>query len=279
MRPRRSGYSLLEIVIVLAITVVILIATFMVIFAITRGNESLTPRVQLQLEATRVLREMCALLKTSGPTEIIVAGTTPPKGNGTWDPGEYPAFASYLPLPGLVKWAPPYDFLNVNNTSITPNAPTTDTDIYPVNKATGVSLFGGNQTVEIAFRVPKTTEVTKPYPTDPTTGAVEWGTDILAIVLVPGAYGNELQMRWYDALTQALVRRTVLTRDVERIVFQCSNQSFYAGCPAMATNIDATLTPQSDEMKVTLFFWKTDPNGKIVKLSQSSSFNFRSISR
>jgi hypothetical protein len=108
---------------------------------------------------------------------------------------------------------------------------------------------------------------------------VEWGTDILAIVLVPGNYGNELQMRWYDAGTQQLVRRTVLTRDVERIVFQAAPGSFYAGCPAMVNNVDTYGTLQSDEMRVILFFWKMDANGHILKMSQTCTFNFRSLSR
>jgi len=279
MCRRQRGFSLLEIVIVIAITAVILVATFMVIFSVTRGNESLAPRVKLQLEATRVLREMCALLKTSGPTEFIVPGTTPPKGDGIWQPGEYPAFAVYTPQLGFAtKWAPAYGFLNGNNLSVVPNAPATDTDIYPpfLLDANGAI---STQCNEIAFRVPKTTELNKVYPTDPNTGAVEWGTDIIAIVLIPGNFGNELQMRWYDATTQTLVRTVVLTRDVERILFQSGQGSFYQTGYVDPPPSPPGLRPLSDEMRVTLWFWTKDINGKILKLSQSTTFNFRSINR
>ena len=275
MRRRQAGFSLVEIVIVIAISAVIVVATFMVIFSVTHQNEVLAPKVKLQLEATRVLREMCALLKTSGPTEFIVPGTTPPQGDGVWQPGEYPAFANYVASAGLGnKWGPSYNFLNANCASVTPNAPYTDPDIYPTYL---LNVNGGLNTncTEVAFRVPKTTEANKVYPTDPTTGAVEWGTDVLAIVLVPGNFGNELQMRWYDATTQTLVRQVVLTRDVERLLFQSTGggaaPDFY-----QTGNADPTL--QGNELRVTLWFWTRDINNNIVKLSQSSTFNFRSIS-
>jgi prepilin-type N-terminal cleavage/methylation domain-containing protein len=282
MRRRQGGFSLIEIVIVLAITAVILVATFMVIFSVTRGNEALAPRVKLQLEATRVLREMCALLKTSGPSEFLLPGTYPPKGDGKWQPGEYPAFAAYTPTSGLNnKWAPPYDFLNANNLSVTPNAPATDTDIYPTY-ILDANAAPSTLSVEIAFRVPKTTELNKVYPTDPVTGAVEWGTDIIAIVLLPGNFGNELQMRWYDATAFNLVRTVVLSRDVERIVFQSAAGSFYGGDaknPTPITVLNDPLNLKGDEMRVILWFWTRDINGNVIKLSQGTTFNFRSISR
>jgi hypothetical protein len=339
--------SLIEVAIVLAITAILLVATFSIVLAVTRGDESIRTRVDLQLEATMMLRQVCALLKASGPQENIVPGSIPPVGDGVFQPGEYPAFATYTAGSTAPKWTGVYAFLNnpspppgasagyPANSVITPLVPLTDVDVYPpllqwspadvgtqvpeqnasgnslppftCNRPTNIvpnpKVVGGQglestNIVEIAFRVPKSlggapppTDLPAPpiklEPVNLATGAVEWGTEVFVIALVPGLnygqggyFGNELQLRMYNATTQTFDRKIVLGRYVERILFEarCSQASI-AGLPGFYApgNYDATLG--QNEMRVTIWLVKADVNGKLVKVKASNTFNFRSVTR
>jgi hypothetical protein len=346
--------SLLEVAIVLAITAILLVATFSIVLAVTRGDESIRTRVELQLEATMILRQVCGLLKASGPQETIVPGSIPPVGNGIFDPGEYPAFAAYNAGSTAPKWSGVYAFLNnptpppgasaayPPNSVITPMVQLADLDVYPPvpiwfgpdygtqvpmlaasgnstgpytvgsipgttanPRSTSGSGYASTNIVEIAFRVPKSlggapppTDLPAPpiklEPVNLATGAVEWGTEVFVIALVPGLnygldaagnqlggyFGNELQLRMYNATTQTFDKRIVLGRYVERILFEARIlPAGIGGTPGfyMPGNYDSTLG--QNEMRVTIWLVKKDVNGKLVKVKASNTFNFRSVIR
>ena len=65
-RARRRGFSLVEIMIALAVMAVVLGATYAVLSASLQGDDALRARVDMQLEATNALKQVTALLKESG---------------------------------------------------------------------------------------------------------------------------------------------------------------------------------------------------------------------
>jgi hypothetical protein len=276
MNPRSDrsrGISLLEVSITLAITAVLMVAVFAVVFSVQRGDETIRVRVDLQIEATRGMQELTSLLKTTGPVDL--------KRNGIWEPGDYPAFTDDgTPFP------PAYaSFVDVNdvgpsgrNNAATHFIATPDSEGY------------GGLSNEILFRLPRANDGGQ-HPTD-AKGEIEWGNDNVptetayyAIVLVhnPASRQNELQLREYNGTkfgTQ-LLRKRVLATDVDRIQFMAQGNTALnvptGFCRTGNGNYDPNLG--LNQIRITMWFWKKDINGKDVKLKQSSTVNLRSVQR
>lgn len=84
MNRRRSGFSLIEVMIALAITAVIVVATYAVVASVVKTDDDSRIRVQLQTDATNALRKISDLLKMAGPTGNV---------GGPPGPSDYPVFA------------------------------------------------------------------------------------------------------------------------------------------------------------------------------------------
>jgi len=140
---RTAGFSLVEMMIALAISAVMMVATWLVVASIFKADDDSRIRVELQLESASALRRISDLLKMTGPTGSIAG----------WVSGNYPVFA---PDQNGGGFPAPYTFLNTASyqtappgaTSITNDgvghlAPSTDTDGY----------YGLSN--EIAFKLPR----------------------------------------------------------------------------------------------------------------------------
>src|SRR6266850_1269208 len=182
MRHRR-GLTLIEVAITVAISTVIFSAIYTVLNSAVSGDRALRVRVDLQLDAVRTLREVTEVLKNSGPIDL--------NSNGTFDAGDYP----YIWTDGVSNMSPYggfYGYLDGTNPGIVQQATS-------ANEGLGASQ-------EIAFRQPKDVDGDG-RPTRVADGAIEWGTDTFAIVLVPGPMGNELQFRRYNASNAVVFTR------------------------------------------------------------------------
>lgn len=246
MRRRYAeGMSLFEVMIAVAILGILVGTSYLVLWTSIKGDEALRVRMDLQAEAVRTLREVTELLKRSGPIDLNndkVIGNMP---------GEYPLIYNDTTL--LTGY---YAFLN--------NPAITQPPGLTAEQGLGVSH-------EIAFRLPKDVDgLANRGPTSVATGAIEWGTDYYAIVLVPGTDGNELQFRRYDAAF-ALVQKRVIGKKVERILFHTT-----------ATEPQPVVAPQrplgQNQIRVTAWFRRLNPDNKTpVFLQQISTANLRSL--
>lgn len=180
---RKRGFSLLELLIAIGIGVILSAAVFGVIAATIRADEPGRVRMEMQLSATRALREMTEVLKKTGPADVDSDGIV-----------DFPAYF----VDG--DMASPYD-----TTFGTHEAVSGDDD------------FG--DTYEIAFRIPQDIDGDG-FPTESGTGRVEWGSDTYAIVLTPRADGvNELRLLTFDS-TMTLTTQRVFVSYVERLLFE-----------------------------------------------------------
>lgn len=182
----RPGFTLLGMSIIVAISAVMISAIFTVFNTAVGRGRALRVRVDLQLDAVRVLKDVTGILKNSGPIDA--------NADGVFDPGDYPYFWNDG-ASNASSYGGFYSYLDSSNPAIVQKA-----------KASHEGL-GTSQ--EIAFR----------RPTRAADGVIEWGTDSYAIVLVPGQFGNELQFRRYDA-SGAVISTRLVGRNVERITFE-----------------------------------------------------------
>jgi len=243
MRHRR-GLTLIEVAITVAISTVIFSAIYTVLNSAVSGDRALRVRVDLQLDAVRTLREVTEVLKNSGPIDL--------NSNGTFDAGDYP----YIWTDGVSNMSPYggfYGYLDGTNPGIVQQATS-------ANEGLGASQ-------EIAFRQPKDVDGDG-RPTRVADGAIEWGTDTFAIVLVPGPMGNELQFRRYNA-SNAVVFTRLLGRNVERITFETA-----------ASEPKPVVAPQqplgANQFRVTAWFRRV-VDKKIYTVRQTSTVNMRSL--
>lgn len=268
---RRRGYSMIEVVITMAITIIVLIAVYAVIGATVKQDEAIRARVEIQIEATRCIQELTSLLKTAGPVDA--------NGNGTWQAGEYPVFTD----DGSAFPSAYASFSDLNDVGTTGrNSPATHY-IGTVDP----DGFGGTSN-EIIFRLPRDRDGDK-HPTD-ASGNIEWGKDnvstetafyAIAIVSNPNVKLNELQIRQYNgtAFGTTLLKKTVLTRNLDRIQFKARGSGGVPTgfCSPGAANLDPDLG--LNQLAITLWFWKKDLSGKDVKIVQSTTVNLRSVDR
>jgi hypothetical protein len=272
-QTRERGFSFLEIAITLAITVVIMLAVFSVLFTAQRGDEAVRARTDLQIEATRVMQELTAFLKTAGPVDL--------NRNGIWETGEYPAFTDDG-VPFLPAYASFADLNSVAPTGL--NNAATHFIVTP-----DIEGFGGPSN-EILFRLPRDKDGDR-RPTD-AQGDIEWGKDnvgtetaFYAIVIVhnPATQQNEVQLREYNGTMfgTKLLRKRALASNVDRIQFMARGNpatNLPTGfCRVGDGNYDPNLG--LNQLRVTLWFWKKDINGRDVKLKQSTTVNLRSVER
>jgi len=127
----RGGFSLGVVAFAVAISAVLVSTIYAVVKNDGGGDNALHARVDLQLDAVRVLREVTEILKTSGPVDA--------NSDGVFDPGDYP----YLWNDGdsnASAFGGHYAFLDGANPGIVQEA-------LSVNEGLGASN-------EIAFRRP-----------------------------------------------------------------------------------------------------------------------------
>lgn len=298
---RGAGFTLLEVLIAAAVSAVVLAAVFTVIFTTVRQDELLRTQMEMQIEATRAMKEITEALKQSGPIDIDRDGAFDPgtdwpifatdtlkfdderasdDASGTVPPGNFPApiaeinreLSGYHPDPlrsvGHPALTPPYK-LSVRNGQ--PLGPT----YFPENQAS----------VEIAFRQPQDGANTAAdgYPTD-ANGNIEWGQDVLVIcheARSPVEWienGNVLELRRYRPMPGGdykLVGRTILAHWVERVLFESRNATFY-----QTGNYDPTLG--IDQLRITLWFRRQDVSRlreRQIAIKQVGTVMFRSVDR
>ncbi len=181
MKDIRRGYTLLEIVIVVMLTLFILATAYAVLAAAVRGDEHLRPRIEMQLQAARAMHEIIHQLKCTG---LVYK-------DGEID---YP----YIFQDGQAT-APGKSFL---------------AHAKPIKKTKPGKPDPG-PCDEVAFKIPRDTDGDG-HPTK-TDGSIDWSEETLAFVVVPNEEEdtNELQMVTYDGHGNAVGRRR-LARDVER---------------------------------------------------------------
>jgi prepilin-type N-terminal cleavage/methylation domain-containing protein len=156
-----AGFSLVEMMIALAISAVMMVATWLVVASIFKTDDDSRVRVELQLESAAALRRISDLLKMTGPSGSLTTG---------WVSGNYPVFGLDQAGGGFPA---PYTFVNSTNYQTLPTgasnpitndavghlAPSTDTDGY----------YGASN--EIAFQLPRPAPWYYPNPVP--SGAVE----------------------------------------------------------------------------------------------------------
>jgi prepilin-type N-terminal cleavage/methylation domain-containing protein len=241
---RTRGFSLIEVAIAVAISAMIFSAIYTVLNTAVSGDRELRVRVDLQLDAVRILKDVTEVLKNSGPIDA--------NDDGVFDPGDYP----YVWTDGSSNTSPFggfYAYLDSANSGIVPQATSP-------NEGQGASQ-------EIAFRQPRDVDGDT-RPTRTADGAIEWGTESFAFVLVPGPNGNELQLRRYNA-SFALVSSRLIGRHVERITFETA-----------ATEPQPVVAPQvplgANQFRVTAWFRRV-VDRKVYTVRQTSTVNMRSL--
>ncbi len=161
----RAGFSLVEMMISIAVSAVLMLATYAVVASVIKGDEESRVRVELQLEAASALRKISDLLKMTGPTGTVGTG---------WVSGNYPVFAAdqagggfpaaYAFLNTTTYQTPPASGPNsVTNEVVARLAPATDTDGY----------YGPSN--EIAFQLPRPSPWY--YPASPPAGKSDNAVD------------------------------------------------------------------------------------------------------
>jgi prepilin-type N-terminal cleavage/methylation domain-containing protein len=267
----RRGFTLLEVLIAAAVGAVVLAATFTVLFATIRQDESLRVQMEMQIEATQAMREITSLLKTSGPVDA--------DRDGVFDVGDWPVFAveplEYEPRPPegtpLPEGTFPGGFEGLNEL-LTPAFKLSD----------AVSGFPENQaSTEIAFRLPEDVNLDG-YPTD-ASGRIEWSNHVYVICHESRSpvewleSGNVLELRRYDPSTTpwTLVSRKVLAHWVERILIESRGPAYY-----QTGEYDSTLG--LDQLRITIWFRRNDvtrQRARQIAIKQVSCVLFRSVDR
>jgi prepilin-type N-terminal cleavage/methylation domain-containing protein len=205
MKHRAAGFSLVEVMITVAISAVLIIAVWAVVAAVVKTDDASRNRVEMQLEAATALRKISDLLKMAGPTGDVSKAPAA---------GDYPAFALDVDKGGF---SPTYAFINdtvaldsgvefINDAGVH-QAPVPD----PLSPASDPDGYYGPSN-EIAFKIPRpapwyTTSLNAPpgplpagrqdNPVDLTgapvdiNGAVTWGVTQNLYQFYLGAYGGD----------------------------------------------------------------------------------------
>ncbi len=282
MKLGRRGFTLLEVLIVAAVSAVVLAAVFTVLFTTVRQDEGLRVRMEMQIEAARAMKEITSLLKMSGPLDA--------NRNLMFDPAtDWPVFVTdelaFEPRPPAGDPLPPGTFpaplseINVEDTDPASARPAL-TPPYKLSLQDDVRDFPENQpSVEIAFRLPEDVDLDG-YVTD-SSGNIEWSSDVYVIcheARSPVEWlenGNVLELRRYDSTTWKLLERRVLANWVERVLFESQSSRFY-----QTENYDRTLG--FDQLRVTIWFRRNDVSRqreRQVAFKQVSTVLLRSVDR
>ncbi len=282
LKPGRRGFTLLEVLITAAVSAVVLAAVFTVLFTAVRQDESLRVRMEMQLEASRAMKDITSLLKMSGALDV--------NRNLQFDAGsDWPVFVTdtlaFEPRPPAGAPLPegtfpaPLSEINAEETDPALAHPAL-TPPYKLSREGDVRDFPENQaSVEIAFRLPEDGDGDG-YVTD-ASGNIEWSNDVYVIcheARSPVEWlenGNVLELRRYDSATWKLLERRVLASWVERILFESQSPQFY-----QTENYDPTLG--FDQVRVTIWFRRNDisrSRERQIAFKQVSTVLFRSVDR
>jgi prepilin-type N-terminal cleavage/methylation domain-containing protein len=309
---RRRGFSLVEIMIALAVMAVVLGATYLVLSACLQGDDALRARVDLQLEATNALKQVTALLKESG---------SPPAGDPS---GTYPqiyqlgsaqiasAVKSGVGTPsGVPSLNSPYDWATNPALNAKYSLLQNVCGQYPnVKIEEGLGPSQG-----ILFRIAKDPVVhtdisgtsmptVQGLPVNTVNGsfAIQWGSELhsLTVAVNMDTGVSELQHQIYDQASKAMKTKAVLARYVSRIIFEMQN--VYpppAPLPIWPLPTGAVYTPQPwpifpnagtnpYEIRITLCLAKPDTRNpenslenakRMTTVWQQSSVIMRSVPR
>ena len=282
LNQRRRGYTLLEVLIVAAVSAVVLAAVFTVLFTTVRQDEGLRVRMEMQLEAARAMKEITSLLKMSGALDV--------NRNLQFDAGsDWPVFVTdelaFEPRPPEGAPLPPGNFppplseINTEDTDPATARPAL-TPPYKLSRENDNRDFPENQaSVELAFRLPEDGDGDG-YVTD-SSGNIEWSDDVYVLcheARSPVEWlesGNVLELRRYDSTTWKMLDRRVLANWVERVLFESQSPQIY-----QTENYDPTLG--FDQIRVTIWFRRSDVSRqreRQIAFKQVSTVLFRSVDR
>lgn len=232
MNRRDAGFSLVEMAISIAISAVLMLATYAVVASVIKGDEESRVRVELQLEAASAMRKISDLLKMAGPTGSVSAG---------WASGDYPVFAPDQAGGGFPMG---YEFLNQTFPQISPTSnPVYNNAVAALAPAGDRDGYNGPSN-EMAFQLPRPTPFYFPgavppgkseNPIDDTgvpvnlAGQVTWGVNATLYnyystsTAVPGA-SIALADRQADVYAIVLVPTTSWERDAGGVAVAGPNQ-------------------------------------------------------
>jgi prepilin-type N-terminal cleavage/methylation domain-containing protein len=246
MKHRAGGFSLVELMITIAISAVLIVAVWAVVAAVVKTDDNSRIRVEMQLEAATALRKISDLLKMAGPTGNMNTG---------WTTGDYPVFAVDRMGGGFPSG---YDFLNSTNPQSSPGGPAVTNDavahLAPVADATNFATLDPDRyygtSNEIAFKLPRPGPWYAPgalpggkqdNPTDMSgapvdiNGAVTWGVSSNLYQYYMGAYagagyipvvnpGTDTADRQTDVYAIVLVPTTSVEKDATGAMVAGPNQ-------------------------------------------------------
>lgn len=279
MRRDQRGYTLLEVLIAAAVSAVVMAAVFTVVFTSVRQDEALRVRMEMQIEASRAMKELTTFLKSAGPVDVDKDGVFDYK-------VDMPVFTTepleFEPRPAEGEVLAEGTFGSVNSDTVTFAGLNKHlTPAYKLSQKGNAQDFPENlASVEMMFRLPSDKQA---HPTD-ANGNVQWGEDVFVIcheARSPVEWienGNVLELRRYTPVSGGdwtLVSRQVLAHWLERILFESQSNKWY-----VTDNYDATLG--LDQIRITMWFRRNDisrQRARQITTKQSSTVMFRSVDR
>jgi prepilin-type N-terminal cleavage/methylation domain-containing protein len=302
-RAARGGFTLVEILISVSISAILLGAAIMVVWGVTREDQALRMRTEMQTDATRALKEMTALLRRSGPIDS----------NGNWSSVGNADAADEFPfvvedgaataLTGLYAFAS--NPAMVRNTARAAD-PTDPLSVKLKTQRADQLDHGAGPSYELVFRTAKDDGALSDggadddeLPINGSTGEIEWGNAYHALVVVPakgqtaGAslplLANELQHWSYDpAATTPLTVRT-LAVGVERVLFETVGNKeedpppWPLGSFPKSTLDERQLAwpaaPGAYTIRITLCLSRLGPDGNLITIWQQANVTMRCVFR
>lgn len=313
---RRAGFSLVEVLITVAISAILLGATFMVIFSVTRGDQALRLRADMQAEATRAIKQMTELLRQSGPIDTNADWIS--TGNGDMGLGEFPVILDDTQMDSSGLLPPPYDFAINDEMVRHAQKAATLTGLGPEFARVKADTYwnGAGPSYEIIFRVATDQKLADSgdndfLPIEGSTGAIQWGNEYHAFVVVPVYPSsnvpsadrtqavNELQYWVYDSDSGATTKKT-MARGVERLLIETVTRT-EADPPhfpldrvrdaSMGGSNSETQSDRQDNwpaaatgsnqymIRITLCMSRLGPDGNLITVWQQANVTMRCVNR
>ena len=234
-----AGFSLVEVLIVLAIFAVVMLGIFQTLHYATRFYAHGSTQAELQIEAIKAMELMTSELRQGGVL-LIDPDEEDPYYNGNLYP--------YIFADGDADVDGFFPHFSVHN-----HAPA-EHDPIPGSSADG-------PTREIVFRTIRNPDGTLAdhdgdgNATDNVTGAIEWCDDEISYVLITDSGGTNLLQRRVNGQAPRAI-----ARDVERITFD-----------TMYTDNQVRLY----QVVISLYLDRIDPNGRHLRTTIVSTVNLR----